>query len=140
MDDSSSIGTHMEEKDSQKKEQAQQEEDQGEAEVTTNTKGARKLIFEAHSTKDVERGNLDLKGFEKEIQMESNGTVTNSSQSKDKVVNEENDQKQSAEPWVNMLKTNRVASNGIQLSYIVEYIPPQVVDGQAVVQLGEKEV
>ena len=35
-----------------------------------------------------------------------------------------------------MFKNNRVASNGMQLSYF----PPQVVDGQAVVQLEGKEV
>ena len=36
---------------------------------------------------------------------------------------------------VNMFKNNRVASNGMQLSYF----PPQVVNGQTMVQLEGKE-
>ena len=67
MDDCSAIGTRMEEEESQKKEQAQQEEANYEAELTTSTKGARKLSFEPQRTKEEERGNLDLEGFEDEI-------------------------------------------------------------------------
>ena len=139
MEDSSSIGTHIEEKDSQQPEQVQQDEVNYEDELTTSTKGARKLSFEPQCTKEMERGSLDLKGFEDEIHVEGNGTVSNSAESKDKGDHLETDQeqkKQTDEPWVNMFKNNRVASNGMQLSYF----PPQVVDGQAVVQLEGKEV
>ena len=139
MEDSSSIGTHMEEKDSQQPEQVQQDEVNYEDELTTSTKGARKLSFEPQCTKEMERGSLDLKGFEDEVHVEGNGTGSNSAESKDKVDQVEIDQeqkKQAAEPWVNMFKNNRVASNGMKLSYV----PPQVVDGQAVVQLEEKEL
>ena len=135
-DDCISIGTRIEEEDSQKKEQAQQEEAIYEAELTTSTKGARKLSLESQRAKEEERGNLDLEGFENEIQAVSNGTVTKSTENKDKDGNAETDQEQKKEPWVNMFKNNRVASNGMQLSYF----PSQVVDGQAVVQLEEKEV
>ena len=44
--------------------------------------------------------------------------------------------KEANEPWANMFKNNHVASNGMQLSYF----PPQVVNGQALVRLEEKEV
>ncbi|TMW80402.1 hypothetical protein EJD97_020464, partial [Solanum chilense] len=138
-DDCSSIGTRMEEEDSQKKEQAQQEEANYEAELTTSTKGTRKLSFETQRAMEEERGNLDLEGFEDEIQAVGNGTVTKNPEIKDKGGNAETDQereKGTTEPWVNIFKNNRVASNGMQLSYF----PPQVVDGQAVVQLEEKEV
>ncbi|XP_069143403.1 uncharacterized protein [Solanum lycopersicum] len=43
--------------------------------------------------------------------------------------------KEANEPWANMFKNNHVASNGMQLSYF----PPQVVNGQALVRLEEKE-
>ena len=119
----------MEEKDSQQPEQVQQDEVNYEDELTTSTKGARKLSFVSQSTKEMERGSLDLKGFEDEIHVEGNGTGSNSAESKDKVDHVEIDQeqkKQAAEPWVNMFKNNRVASNGMKLSYV----PPQIVDGK----------
>ena len=40
------------------------------------------------------------------------------------------------EPWVNMVKNNRVANNGMQLNYF----PPQIVNGETMVQLEGKEV
>ena len=40
------------------------------------------------------------------------------------------------DPWINMFKNNRVANNGMNLSYL----HPQIVDGQTIVQLEEKEV
>ena len=101
--------------------------------------GSRKLSFVSQRAKDEERGNLDLEGFEDEIQVVDNETVTKSPENKDKNGNAETDQeqkKETTEPWFNMFKNNRVASNGMQLSYF----PPQVVNGQAVVQLEEKEV
>ncbi|KAH0705558.1 hypothetical protein KY290_010249 [Solanum tuberosum] len=39
-------------------------------------------------------------------------------------------------PWVNMFRNNRATNNGMNLSYI----PPQIVNGQTMVQLEEKEV
>ena len=81
MEDSSSIGTHIEEKDSQQPEQVQQDEVNYEDELTTSTKGARKLSFVSQSTKEMERGSLDLKGFEDEIHVEGNGTGSNNAES-----------------------------------------------------------
>ncbi|KAH0645442.1 hypothetical protein KY284_033326 [Solanum tuberosum] len=55
----------------------------------------------------------------------------NGDQSKGKERNEEYQ-----EPWVNMFRNNRAANNGMNLSYI----PPQIVNGQTMVQLEGKEV
>ena len=80
-------------------------------------------------------GNSDLKGFEDESKIDGNGTVTTNLDEKlseeegNKIDNEQ--EKKTNEPWVNMFKNNRVASNGMQLTYF----PPQVVNGQTMVQL-----
>ncbi|KAK6778018.1 hypothetical protein RDI58_024736 [Solanum bulbocastanum] len=44
--------------------------------------------------------------------------------------------KEHKEPWVNMFRNNRAANNGMNLSYF----PPQIVNGQTMVELEEKEV
>ncbi|KAK4724359.1 hypothetical protein R3W88_027138 [Solanum pinnatisectum] len=44
--------------------------------------------------------------------------------------------KEHKEPWVNMFRNNRATNNGMNLSYF----PPQIVNGQTMVQLEEKEV
>ncbi|XP_060170990.1 uncharacterized protein LOC132601964 [Lycium barbarum] len=41
-----------------------------------------------------------------------------------------------AEPWVNLFQKNRAAENGLPL----QYIPPEVIDGQVVVQLEKEKV
>ena len=74
-------------------------------------------------------GNSDLEGFEDEIHVDGNGTVTKSSKEKingDNAGTDQEQKKEANEPWVNMFKNNRVASNGMQLSYF----PPQVVNGE----------
>ena len=40
------------------------------------------------------------------------------------------------EPWVNMFKNNRAANNGMQLNYF----PPQIVNGETMVQLDGAKV
>ena len=139
MNECSSIGTCMEEEGSQKQEQAQKEEVNFEAELTKSSKVVRKFSLDSHRAIEEVRGNSDLEGFEDDSQTVGNGTVTKSPEKKINDDNADDDQgqkKETNEPWVNMFKNNRVASNGMQLSYFL----PQVVDGQEVVQLEEKEV
>ena len=85
-------------------------------------------------------GNSDLKGFEGESNTRVNGIVTNALTEKIseetgnmKEIEQEN---KITEPWVKMFKNNRATSNGMQLTYF----PPQVVNGQTMVQLEETEV
>ena len=84
-----------------------------------------------------------MEGFDEESKADGNGTVTRNSEEQlngedgDRHAGNEKEQKKEAnESWVNMFKNNRVARNGMQLSYF----PPQVVNGQTMVQLEEKEV
>ena len=82
----------------------------------------------------------DLVQIEAENKMESNGTVTKKLDGNN-VDDESNgirgaELSKDKEPWVNMFKNNRAANNGLQLAYF----PPQIVNGEAMVQLEEKEV
>ncbi|WMV07828.1 hypothetical protein MTR67_001213 [Solanum verrucosum] len=79
--------------------------------------------------------------YEEEKEAESNGTLNvdaenfvdttrnTGGQSKGK-------EKNTNELWTNMFKNNRAANNGMNLTYF----PPQIVDGQTMVQLEEDEV
>ena len=102
----------MEEEGSQKKEQAQKQEVNCEAELTKNSKVARKLSLDSQRAMEEERGNSDLEGFGVDIQAVGNGTVTKSPEKKINGGNAEADQEQKKgtnEPWVNMFKNNQVA-------------------------------
>ena len=46
------------------------------------------------------------------------------------------EEEKSKEPWENMFKNNRIANNGMNLTYY----PPQIVNGQTMVQLEGSEV
>ena len=46
------------------------------------------------------------------------------------------EEEKSKEPWVNMFKNNRIANNGMNLTYY----PPQIVNVQTMVQLEGSEV
>lgn len=59
-----------------------------------------------------------------------NGTVTRKDGNADAEV------EQVAEPWVNMFKKNRTAGNGMSL----DYITPQYINGEIVVELEKEEV
>ena len=120
MNECSSIGTCMEEEGSQKQEQAQKEEVNFEAELTKSSKVVRKFSLDSHRAIEEVRGNSDLEGFEDDSQTVGNGTVTKSSKEKingDNAGTDQEQKKEANEPWVNMFKNNRVASNRMQLSY-----------------------
>ena len=73
--------------------------------------------------------------------MEGNGTVTkkmdgNIADDESNGVRGEELSKDYKEPWVDMFKNNRAANNGMQLAYF----PPQIVNGEAMVQQEGKEV
>ena len=78
------------------------------------------MSLDSHRAIEEVRGNSDLEGFEDDSQTVGNGTVTKSPEKKtnDDVADDDQGQKKETnEPWVNMFKNNRVASNGMQLSY-----------------------
>uniref|UniRef100_A0A494G8D0 DUF4283 domain-containing protein n=1 Tax=Solanum lycopersicum TaxID=4081 RepID=A0A494G8D0_SOLLC len=72
--------------------------------------------------------------------MESNGTVVTKQYGN--IIAEESmgtrgeEVNKDKEPWVNMFKNNRAANNSMQLNYF----PPQIVNGETMVQLEGKEV
>ena len=143
MNDGSSIGTCVEALGLQEQEQAQKGQASFEAEVARSTKVARRLSLDSLRTNEEVLGNSDLEGFEDERKVDGIGTVTRSLEEKLNGENgnrnagtEQEQKKEANEPCVNMFKNNRVASNGMQLSYF----PPQIVNGQTMVQLEGKEV
>ena len=78
--------------------------------------------------KDEDHSNSDLYQSEDENKMVGNETVTDSKG--------EVEEEKSKEPWVNMFKNNRIANNGMNLTYY----PPQIVNGQTMIQLEGKDV
>ncbi|TMW81456.1 hypothetical protein EJD97_009515 [Solanum chilense] len=97
---------------------AEREETSSEAEVARSTTVVRKLSLDSLGTDEEVFENSDLKGFENESKVDGNRT-----------------EQKTNELWVKMFKNNCVASNGMQLTYF----PPQVVNGQTMVQFEEKE-
>ncbi|TMW80148.1 hypothetical protein EJD97_023609, partial [Solanum chilense] len=90
--------------------------------------GARvEVIEEVHD-------NSDLEDSEGENKVDGNGTVTEDNSNKGDFKGEKS--KDYKEPWVNMFKNNRATNNGMNLTYF----PPQIVNGQTMVQLEGKEV
>ena len=94
---------------------AQREETSSEAENARNTSVVRKLSLDPLGDEVEGLGNSDLKGFEDESNTRGNGTVTRTLVEKmseeEENMNENEQEKKSNEPWVNMFKNNRVASN-----------------------------
>ncbi|TMW81455.1 hypothetical protein EJD97_009514 [Solanum chilense] len=109
------------------------------AEIAKYTNVARKLSLDPLRDEEEEQEKSDLKGFEDANNTGGNGTVTRNlveKKSGEEDNMNEKEQEKINEPWVNMFKNNRVASNGMQLTYF----PPQVVNGQTMVQLEKTEV
>ncbi|TMW80221.1 hypothetical protein EJD97_022672, partial [Solanum chilense] len=123
-----------------KQQQAQNEEQKYDEGVFVSSKTARRLSLNSVLEKEEACENLDLVQIEDGEKMEGNGTVTKkmdgNSPDESNGVRDEDLSKDYKEPWVNMFKNNRAAYNGMQLPYF----PPQIVNGEAMVQLEGKEV
>ena len=109
-------------------------------EVSGSVETARRLSLDSVMKEEVECENSDLMKIAAENKMESNGTVAkkqdgNTVDNQNKGIRGEEVNKEN-EPWVNMFRNNRVATNGMQLNYF----PPQIVNGETMVQLEGKEV
>ncbi|XP_019224714.1 PREDICTED: uncharacterized protein LOC109206343 isoform X2 [Nicotiana attenuata] len=104
---------------------------------TSNTKEIPKDL----EMKDTMEANTKGK-MQKEIETaQSNGTVTEKQtnvtvNSTQKPVDRVAEAVNPIRTWTNLIKGNRSATNGMALTYI----PPQIVDGQMVVQLEAEEV
>ncbi|OIT03976.1 hypothetical protein A4A49_64320, partial [Nicotiana attenuata] len=83
---------------------------------------------------------LQIQHVSKEPPSSANGTVNLAHATSDAVMMENNQPKEAAnkqtKAWTNLFQKNRSAENGIPLAYI----PPQIIDGQVVVQLDKKKV
>ncbi|TMW81375.1 hypothetical protein EJD97_010021 [Solanum chilense] len=134
----SSVGPRVEAIEVNEQEQAQNEEGNFEERVSVSSKVSRRLSLKSASEKEEVHENSDLVQLEVGSKVESNGTVTKkidgNTESNGGSRNEMS--KDYKEPWVNMFKNNRVANNGMHLAYF----PPQIVNGEAMVQLEGKEV
>ncbi|KAH0746139.1 hypothetical protein KY285_007796 [Solanum tuberosum] len=106
--------------------------------TTSRVEVVRRLSLNTPPTTAGEPSDLE---YEEEKETESNGTVnvdaenfvdtTRNAGGQSKGKEESTD-----ELWTNMFKNNRATNNGMNLTYF----PPQIVDGQTMVQLEEDEV
>ena len=117
-----------------KQEQAQNEEGSSEGRLSVSSKVSWNLSLNYSLEKEEVHGNSDLEHSDGENKMDINGTVTEDDNSKRGIEGEKS--KEHKEPWVNMFKNNRGANNGMNLTYF----PPQIVNGQTMIQLEGKEV
>ena len=106
-----------------------------------SSKVSRRLSLNSASEKEEDHENSNLVQLEAESKVEGNGTITkkkdgNTEDAESNGGSGEEMSKDYKEPWVNMFKNNRAANNGMQLAYF----PPQIVNGEAMVQLEGKEV
>uniref|UniRef100_M1A316 Endonuclease/exonuclease/phosphatase n=1 Tax=Solanum tuberosum TaxID=4113 RepID=M1A316_SOLTU len=138
----SSVSTRVEGEEVQTQEQSKtlplNERGTIEKGTTSRAEVVRRLSLNTPPTTAGEPSDLE---YEEEKEAESNGTVNvdaenfvdttrnTGGQSKGK-------EKNTNELWTNMFKNNRAANNGMNLTYF----PPQIVDGQTMVQLEEDEV
>ncbi|KAH0781016.1 hypothetical protein KY290_000614 [Solanum tuberosum] len=138
----SSVGSRVEGEEVQMQEQSKSlplnERGTIEKGTTSRAEVVRRLSLNTPPTIAGEPSDLE---YEEEKEAESNGTVNvdaenfvdttrnTGGQSKGK-------EKNTNELWTNMFKNNRAANNGMNLTYF----PPQIVDGQTMVQLEEDEV
>ncbi|XP_015072458.1 uncharacterized protein LOC107016532 [Solanum pennellii] len=124
----SSVGARVEANEENQPEQTPNVEVRYEAGHSVISKNTRNLSLNYSQEKEDDLNNSDLDQSEDGSKMEGNETVTGSK-------GEQVDEKKK-EPWVNMFKNNRVANNGMNLTYF----PPQIVNGQTMVQLESDEV
>ena len=115
-------------------EQAQNEEGIFEDRLSVSSKISRSLSLNYSLEKEEVHGNSDLEHNEIENMVDDNGTVTENNTSKGGLEGVKS--KEYKEHWINMFKNNRAANNGMNLTYF----PPQIVNGQTMVQLEGKEV
>ena len=133
----SSVGAQVDVSDQK---QTQSERQKCENEVNESVEVARKLSLDSVMDEEEAYENSDLMQIAAENKKESNGTVTKKQDGN--TVDDESERirgeevSKDKEPWVNMFKNNRAANNGMQLAYF----PPQIVNGEAMVQLEGKEV
>ncbi|XP_010314397.2 uncharacterized protein [Solanum lycopersicum] len=130
----SSVGARVEAIELNQQEQVQNEEDSFEDRLSVSSKVSRNLSLNNSLKKEEVHENSDLERFDGENKVDGNGTViegVNSNRGK-----EGKKSKEYKEPWVNMFKNNCAANNRINLTYF----PPQIVNGQTMVQLEGKEV
>ena len=137
----SSVGARVEVIEVNEQEQAQNEERNFEEGVFVSSKVSRRLCLNSASEKEEAHENSDLMQLEDGSKVEGNGTITkkkdeNTKDAESNGGSGEEMSKDNKEPWVNMFKNNRVANNGMQLNYF----PPQIVNGETMVQLEGKEV
>ncbi|XP_015072451.1 uncharacterized protein LOC107016517 [Solanum pennellii] len=138
----SSVGTRVEAIGIREQEQDKKGTESFEEGVARSSKVSRSLSLNSLSANEKVHENSDLESLVGENKFDGNGAVTRKSE--EKLNSEDGDNnaskgkeqnKESKQPWVNMCKNNRVARNGMQLSYF----PPQIVNGQTMVQLEGKE-
>ena len=108
--------------------------------VTESVEVARRLSLDSVVEEEEYYEITDLIQTTAENKKGTNGTVAkkqdgNIDEYENKGIQGEEDNKEK-EPWVNMFKNNRVANNGMQLNCF----PPQIVNGETMVQLEGKEV
>jgi len=106
--------------------------------TTSRAEVVRRLSLNTPPTTAGEPSDLE---YEEEKEAESNGTVNVDAQNiADTTRNtggqSKGKEKNTDELWTNMFKNNRAANNCMNLTYF----PPQIVDGQTMVQLEEDEV
>ena len=124
----------MEAIESNQQEQVQNEEGSFEERISVRSKVSRILSLNYTSEKEELHENSDLEHCDVQNKVEGNGTVTEVADSNGGKEGEKS--KEYKEPWVNMFKNNRATNNGMNLTYF----PPQIVNGQTMVQLEGKEV
>uniref|UniRef100_M1CYZ4 Uncharacterized protein n=1 Tax=Solanum tuberosum TaxID=4113 RepID=M1CYZ4_SOLTU len=138
----SSIGTRVEGEEVQTQEQSKtlplNEGGTIEKGTTSRAEVVRRLSLNTPPSTAGEPSDLE---YEEEKEAESNGTVNVDAQNiADTTRNtggqSKGKEKNTDELWTNMFKNNRAANNGMNLTYF----PPQIVDGQTMVQLEEDEV
>ena len=137
----SSIGARVEAIEVNEQEQAQNEEGNVEEGVYVSSKVSTRLSLNSASEKEEAHENSDLVQLEARSKMEGNETVTkkmhgDTEDAESNGVRGEELNKDYKEPLVNMFKNNCAANNCMQLAYF----PPQIVNGEAMVQLEGKEV
>ncbi|TMW83456.1 hypothetical protein EJD97_001640 [Solanum chilense] len=130
----SSVGARVEAIELNQQEQAQTKEGSFEDGLSVSTKVSRNLSLNYSLEKEEVHDNSDLDHFEGENKVDGNGTITEDNNSKGGLEGEKS--KDYKEPWVNMFKNNRAANIGMNLTYF----PPQIVNGQTMVQLEGIEV
>ena len=133
----SSVGAQGEASDQQQAQSTEQNHEDG---VNGNDEIARRLNLDGVMEEEIDYEKVDLTKIVDENKTENNGTVVTKQDGQ--TIDDESKRirgeevSKDTEPWVNMFKNNRAANNGMQLNYF----PPQIVNGETMVQLEGKEV